>query len=274
MNKQNILFNAVVVILLAALFYPTWRWVGGEWLSNPYYSHGILVVAVTAYLLWRTSRRLPPPTPDNRALIALIGFGSLYLFFFNRHTFYLAAFVSVMVVACIIWLLWGFLTLRRVAFPLAFLWLAIPLPIVERATLPLSLWAGKASTTLVRWLGLDVAVNGAAVSLPNTTLTIGAQCSGINSIIALLTLTVLAAYLLRGPWWGKLALVASAVPLAMLGNVLRIANLLVVARFWGIAAAFNFYHNYAGGIFFVMVILLMYPLSKALQCKTLRWDVL
>ncbi len=274
MKKQNILFNAVIVLLLTALFYPTWRWVGGEWLSNPYYSHGILVIAVSAYLLWRTARQIPSPAPDNRALVALVGFGGLYLFFSNRHTFYLSAFVSVIMVASVIWLLWGLPVLRRVAFPLAFLWLAIPLPIVERATLPLSLWAGKASTTLVRWLGLDVVVNGAAVQLPNTTLTIGAQCSGINSIIALLTLTVLAAYLLRGPWWGKFALVASAVPLAILGNVLRIANLLVVARFWGIDTAFDFYHNYAGGIFFVLVVLLMYPLSKALQCKTLRWDVL
>lgn len=274
MNKQNILFNTAVTILLAVLFYPTWRWVAGEWLSNPYYSHGILVIAVSAYLIWRSSRRLPFTAPDNRALVALIGFGGLYLYLLNRYTFYMAAFVSVVVVASVIWLLWGLPALRRLAFPLAFLWLAIPLPIVERATLPLSLWAGKASTTLVSWLGLDVVVNGAAVQLPNTTLTIGAQCSGINSLIALLTLTVLAAYLLRGPWWGKFALVASAVPLAILGNVLRIANLLVVARYWGVDSAFNFYHNYAGGIFFVLVVLLMLPLSKVLQCKTLRWDVL
>lgn len=274
MNKQNMLFNAVIVFLLAALFYPTWRWVGGEWLSNPYYSHGILVIAVSAYLLWRALQKLPQQMLDNRALIALIGFGGVFLFYSNRHTYYMAAFVSVAVVASVIWLMWGLPTLRRVAFPLAFLWLSIPLPIVERATLPLSLWAGTASTTLVSWLGLDVVVNGAAVQLPNTTLTIGAQCSGINSIIALLTLTVLGAYLLQGPWWGKLALVASAIPLAMLGNVLRIANLLVVARFWGIDTAFNFYHNYAGGIFFILVILLMFPLTKVLQCKTLRWDVL
>jgi len=274
MNKRNTLFNATIVVLLVALFFPTWRWVIGEWFSNPYYSHGILVIAISAYLLWRALQKFPPQMLDNRALIALVTFGGLYLYYLNRHTFYLAAFVSVAVVASVLWLMWGLVALRRLAFPLAFLWLSIPLPIVERATLPLSLWAGTASTTLVRWMGLDVVVNGAAVTLPNATLTIGAQCSGINSIIALLTLTILGAYLLNGPWWGKLMLVSSAIPLAILGNILRIANLLVVARFWGITTAFNFYHNYAGGIFFILVILLMLPLTKVLQCKTLRWDVL
>ncbi len=266
--------NSIIAILLVMLIYPTARWLGGEWLSNPYYSHGILVVAISAYLIWRAVQRLPEKTPDNRALIGVAVFVGLYLFFYGRQSLYGAALVSVVVLAGMAWLMWGFSALRRMAFPLAFLWLAVPLPIVERATLPLSLWAGSASTTLVRLLGLDVAVNGAAVTLPNTTLTIGAQCSGINSIIALLTLTILAAYMLRGPWWGKLALIGSAVPLAIFGNVLRIANLLFVARFWGIAAAFDFYHNYAGGIFFVLVVLLMIPFSKALQCKTVRWDVL
>ncbi len=273
-RRNNLIFGGIVAALLGGLLFPTWRWVFREWLSNEYYSHGLLVLAVSAFLVWRATRRYPIRTPDNRALFGLALFSGLYLLFYSRQTFFVAAIVSVALVACLLWFVWGVAALRRMAFPLAFLALAIPLPIVDRATLPLSLWAGTLSAGAARLLGVAVSVTGAAVSLPNTTLTIGAACSGINSIIALLTLTSLAAYLLNGPWWGKTLLVAASVPLAMLGNILRITNLIVVARWWGVSAAFEFYHTYAGGIFFLLAMILLLPLSRLLRCKTLRWDVL
>ncbi len=264
----------VAAALLALLAWPVLRWVWNEWWSNDYYSHGSLILLVSTYLGWRVLRTTPKSKGDNRGLIILAVGLALFVFLLNRRAMYLAAFATIMMLAGMVWALGGGLLLKRLAFPLGFLGLAIPLPIVERATLPLSLWAGTLSGSLVRWLGLDVAVTGAAVTLPNTTLTIGAQCSGINSMIALLTLTTLAAYLLRGPWWGRLGLVAAAIPLAMMGNVLRIANLLVVARFWGADAAFRFYHDYSGPVFFVTVLIVLVPLSRLLQCKSFRLDVL
>jgi len=69
-------------------------------------------------------------------------------------------------------------------------------------------------------------------------------------------------------------LVLLAMPLAIFGNVLRIVNLIVVARYWGVNAAFDFYHNYAGAIFFIVALLLLIPAARLLGCKTLRWDAL
>lgn len=48
---------------------------------------------------------------------------------------------------------------------------------------------------------------------------------------------------------GKVVLVAMSVPLALLGNILRVANLIVVARFLGVDAAFTFYHDFSGPLF-------------------------
>ena len=84
----------------------------------------------------------------------------------------------------------------------------------------------------------------------------------------------LAAYLLVGPLWGRITLVALAVPIAVLGNILRVANLLFVARYLGAEAAFRFYHDYSGIVFFALVLLLLMPLTRLLQCRTLRLDVL
>ena len=121
---------------------------------------------------------------------------------------------------------------------------------------------------------MDITIVGSAVTLPNAELVIGAQCSGINSLIALTALMVLAAYLLEGPISGRLLLVFFAIPLAIVGNILRIASLLLVARTLGGQAAFTFYHDYSGLVFFFLVFLLMVPLTRLLQVNRLRLDVI
>jgi exosortase len=211
---------------------------------------------------------------DMRGLLLLgIGLG-LYLFFYNDKAYYLASFAMLALIMGLVWTLNGLWWLRMLSFPIGYLTLMVPLPFVERVTLPLALFTGVCSTALVRFFGLELTVIGNAVKLPNADLLIGAQCSGINSMIALIALTALCAYVLEGPWWGRSMLVVLAVPIAMLGNILRVANLLVVARYWGADAAFRFYHDYSGIVFFAVVLLLLIPLTRILQCRTLRLDVL
>jgi exosortase/archaeosortase family protein len=117
-------------------------------------------------------------------------------------------------------------------------------------------------------------VVGSAITLPNADLVIGAQCSGINSMIALTSLHALVAYVVQGPLWARMLLVLLAIPVAMLGNILRVANLLFVARAWGAEAAFQFYHDYSGIVFFVVALLLLLPLTRLLGCNRLRTETL
>ena len=263
----------VLFVLLVLLTWPVWRWLWGEWWTNSYYSHGILILPISAYLAWRR-RRGEGWQGDNRGL-ALTALGEgLFLFFATNKTYYLAAFAMIVALAGMAWTFGGLRLLRQLAFPLLFLSLMIPLPITERATLPLALWTGACSAWLVHRLGLDVTIAGAAVTLPNADLVIGAQCSGLQSLISLLSVTALFAYIVNGPAWGRLALLVAAIPLAMLGNVLRVSSLIWVARYLGTDAAFRFYHDYSGPLFFLAVLLLTVPLARLFQCKTLRFEVL
>ena len=65
-----------------------------------------------------------------------------------------------------------------------------------------------------------------------------------------------------------------SIPLAMLGNILRVATLLFVAREWGAAAGFTYYHDYSGIFFFIGVLLLVYPLTRVLRFGHLRYEVI
>lgn len=248
-------------------------------MGNLYYSHGVLIAPVALFLTWRRLLN----QPGNFALRVnssawsvgvLAGSLGLYLFLLNGKAYYLAAFATIGMLASVVWMLGGLRLLRLLAFPIGYLTLMVPLPFIERITLPLALFTGVCSGALVKFLGLDITITGNAIALPNANLVVGAQCSGVNSMITLLALTTLCAYILQGPLWGRLLLVALSIPLAVLGNILRVSNLLFVARYYGAEAAFRYYHDYSGIVFFVVVLVLLVPLTRAVRCHTFRWEVL
>lgn len=269
----------VITILFFLVTWPVWHWLWQEWMGNDYYSHGVLIIPVALYLAWRRLQndrhwQWAARWGDNVGLLILGISLVMYLYLLNNKVYYLAAFAVISLVVSLVWIVAGRHTLRMLIFPLSYLTLMVPLPIVERATLPLALFTGVCSSALVRFLGLEITVVGNSIMLPNADLVVGAQCSGINSMIALTSLNALVAYIVAGPLWSRVALVVLAIPIAMLGNIFRVANLLFVARSWGAEAAFQFYHTYSGIIFFGLALLLLVPLTRLLRCTTLRLHVL
>lgn len=278
-RPQGWLLPAAVALAFVALTLPTWRWLWSEWMANDYYSHGILIVPVSLFLIWQRVRRdetfaWQPGTGLVGGLVLLAGSLLLYLWFLQQRANYLAAFAMIPMIAGAIWLLGGWRALRPLIFPIAFLAFMVPLPQIDRITLPLAMFTGICSGGLVQFLGLDVTIVGNAVTLPNADLVIGAQCSGVNSLIALTALLALVAYLVQGPLWARLTLVALAIPLALIGNILRVSSLLFVARAWGAEAAFTFYHDYSAILFFLGVFALLYPLTRLLGVNELRPSVI
>jgi exosortase len=267
------------IALLGVMTWPTWRWLWQEWMANDYYSHGILIPPVAIYLAWRRwwNQRLDLGDElrnSNFGFLVLVTGVGAYLYFFQERAYYLAAFATIGSLAGLVWIVAGSRLARLWAFPVAYLVLMVPLPFVERVTLPLALFTGVCSAALVKFLGLNITLVGNAISLPNADLVIGAQCSGINSMIALTSLHALVAYVIQGPLWARVSLILLAVPIAMLGNVLRVANLLFVAGAWGAEAAFRFYHDYSGLVFFGIALLLLLPLTRLLGCRQLRIETL
>ncbi len=248
-------------------------------MSSDYYSHGLLILPVALFLAvqrYRNDSSLANTTERGSlsGLPLLVVSLLLYLYFSRDKAHYLAAFAMIGMIGGLVWTIGGTQVARKLVFPIAYLVFMVPLPIIERYTLPLALFTGVCSGGIVQFLGLDVTIVGNSVTLPNADLIIGAQCSGVNSLIALTSLMVLVAYLLEGPIWSRILLVVFAIPLAVLGNILRVATLLYVARSWGAEAAFTYYHDYSGILFFVAVLLLIYPLTRLLRFGQLRYEVI
>lgn len=278
-DLRGLWLPVAAMIGYALITWPVWQWLWFEWMSNEYYSHGLLIAPVALFLAIQRVRndpqlRLRLANREGAGLLLLGATLAFYLYALQQRAYYLAAFAMIGMLAGMVWTLAGVVALRRLAFPIGYLALMVPLPILDRITLPLALFTGYCSGALVQFLGLDVTITGNAVTLPNADLVIGAQCSGVNSLISLFALLTLVAYLLEGSVGARVLLAALALPLALLGNILRVAALLFVARAWGAEAGFTFYHDYSGVLFFLAMLALTLPLTRALRFGSLRPEVI
>jgi len=276
-RNLKIASTGLIGILLLALFYPTLKWLVGEWLGNDYYSHGPLVPLISAFLAWRLWVKWPPE--QRRIKPAAIGLLPLsvgliaYLVALLQRAYFAASLAMIVIIAGLVWYLLGTAALRRFAFPIGFLFFMVPLPFVEPLSVPLAQLTGALSAAIVRLFGVPITVNGAQISLPNAELVVGAQCSGMRSIVTLMTLVALVIFLVEGAWWKKLLLALSSIVIAALGNVIRVASLLVVANIWGADAAFKYYHDYSGIVFFLSALALLLAFSWVLGCREIRDDI-
>jgi len=276
-RNLRIASTGLIGILLLALFYPTLKWLVGEWFGNDYYSHGPLVPLISVFLVWRLWVTWPPEQrrimPETIGLLPL-GVGlAVYLSALLQRAYFAASLAMIVIIAGLVWYLLGTAALRRFAFPIGFLFFMVPLPFVEPLSIPLAQLTGAVSAAIVRLFDVPIIVNGAQISLPNAELVVGAQCSGLRSIVTLMTLVALVIFLVEGAWWKKLLLALSSIVIAALGNIIRVASLLVVANIWGADAAFKYYHDYSGIVFFLSALALLLSFSWLLGCREIRDDI-
>lgn len=273
--QTHIRFHALVFLGTLLLFAPTWLWLGEAWLSNPYYSHGPLVVIVALYFAWVQSKALGDlaraPSPLGWSiLVAALAFHLWAIFW---RAYYLSALMIPLALLGLLLTLVGWQTARRFAFPLAFLVLMVPLPIAERIGPLLEQWTTTSAVALARLVGISAHNIGAQVFLPNATFAVGIPCGGLRSAIAIITLTTLFAYILHGPLWARLALFLAAIPIALAANTLRVALLFAVAVAWGPDAALNYFHDWSSPVLFAAALALILLLAKILRAVQIRWEV-
>ncbi len=272
-NPVAFLMPILATLAWVLVGYPVLRWLWLQWWSNDFYSHGVLVFPIALYLGWRLWPRGVEWQGHDLGLVVLGILVVGYIWVSRQRADYLAAILWIGMGAALVWSLAGWPVLRRVWFPFAFALLAVPLPFVEALSLPLGQLTGTVAARVVQLLGLPVTVNGSQISLPNANLVVGAQCSGLRSMIALTTLSALFAFVVVGPLWGRAILLLSALPLAVVGNLARVSSLLFVANRWGPEAGFNFYHTYSGYVFFLAAFAFLLFLARGVRCRDLRGDL-
>jgi exosortase len=231
------LFAAALVVLMLPTVTRLWQ----AWESDPSYSHGYLVLPLALYLGWLRYRQAGPPDPAagnlHRALAAIVIAG----------VFHFAAVVLVWTLldwVTIFFLVRGFLIglgggdwAAHFTVPLLFLFFMFPLPMAW--TTYLAIWLQDIVARFSTWI-LEpfflVVREGKAIRIEGVShpLIVAHECSGVRQLIMFAALAVFLGEWSQRPWWGRLLLLAAALPISILANSLRVVMMAVGSVWFGL----------------------------------------
>jgi exosortase len=239
-----------------------------QWLRDPNFSHGFLVPAFSLLVLWRDRQRLLnlPLSPSSAGLWIMAGALCMLVVGVLGAELFLSRLSFVPLIASFIVLFWGWKHLRIALFPVLFLVFMIPLPaiIFNQITLPLQTIASKLAATALPFFGVPVLREGNIIKLPAMALEVADACSGIRSLLSLITLAVICGYTIRerpGTW---LVLVAAAVPIAIAANCMRIVGAGLLVQYWNPDKAEGFFHTFSGWFMFLFSVALLFSVRQLL----------
>jgi exosortase len=259
----------VLTALVFLLYGPILGHLVKNWWQNPDYSHGFLVPVFAGYVLWRKRDRLSQISlkPSNLGLVVMLG--AIVLLFLGSlgAELFTSRFSLLILIAGIVLFLAGWKMLKAVSFPLAFLILMIPIPaiIYNQITFPLQLFASRFATFWLQLANVPVLREGNVLILPNYQLEVVEACSGIRSLMTLITLAIAYGYLVESRRWVRWVLVLLMVPIAIVSNSLRIFGAGILTYHFGPSMAEGFFHEFSGWVIFVAALLLMFACHWVLR---------
>jgi len=103
--------------------------------------------------------------------------------------------------------------------------------------------------------------------LTSGALEVADACSGLRSLISMLALGVLIAFISRYTLWKKWVLVIAAFPIAIIANIIRLVLLVFLADRYGISIAESFMHTLSGILVFVIGLIMLFGVHVLLASK-------
>lgn len=266
MQSRSIAAAAVITLAIVAVFWQVLVRLVDAWIVDGNYSHGFLIIPIALYLVWERRTQLFAAVPQPSWMgLAVFGGGILILLagLWGSELF-LSRFALIPVVAGIVWFVLGWNHLKILLFPIAFLLLMIPIPsiIFNQIAFPLQMFASRVGEWAISAVGIPVLREGNVLILAHTTLEVAEACSGIRSLVSLITLGIVYGYFMDPRPWVRVLIVVSAVPVAILANGARVAGTGMAAHWIGKEAADGFFHEFSGWIVFLFAFVMILVIQK------------
>jgi exosortase len=254
-------------ILFAWGYWPTFASMARVWSGDPQYSHGYLVPVFALVLLWlRRDRLAGVPLQASWWGVVLVAGGAAVRLTGTFFFFEWFEQLSLLPTVAGLFVLGGGWAALRWAWPaVGFLVFMIPLPYQLEFALtgPLQRAATLASTYALQTLGIACLSEGNVILMGERKIGVIEACSGLSMLLVFFALSFAVALVIRRPFWHKAVVVASAVPIALVSNVVRITGTGVLHQTASSDVADAFFHDLAGW--------LMMPLALGLMWVELRF---
>jgi exosortase len=237
-------------------------------IGNELARHAPLVFALSGFLVYQKRNILrellkSPGPAAGSPIFFLVGL-SLNLLGQASGVYYLAQLSIPLTLYGMACYLKGVFFARQFIFPLALLVLAFPIPgkIYMDVVFPLKLLVTKAAAALLTLMGYQVKIYGNIIEISSLFLGVADACSGLNSLMAILTLSIFYSYLVIRRWDFRLAIVISMLPLIIMVNIIRVTTTAIVAVKWGPELAEGKLHSLWGIAVFVIAVLGLMAITK------------
>lgn len=246
----------ILLILICLLYRHVVASLAGQWFEDPNYSHCFFVPIGCGLLLWmgRKSWMAVPWRPSvSGLLIVVAAVGMLVLGTLGAEIFLPRVSLVVLLGGLLVYFA-GWPMLRAVRAPWLALFLMIPLPVIvfNEFAFPLQILASRTACSLLDLLRIPVLREGNIIILPSMSLDVVEACSGLRSLMSLITVAILYSLFLERRVWMRWLLVFFAIPVAVLANSLRIALTAILARYVNPLLAEGFFHTFSGLLLFVL----------------------
>lgn len=228
------------------------------WLQSETFTHGFLVLPIVLWLVWRKRATLAliEPRPNGWAmlLLALAAFAWLLGDLVAVNALTQLAFVSILVL--LVPALLGLAVTRAIAFPLAFMFFAVP--IGEFAMPQLMSWTADFTILALRLSGIPVYREGLQFVIPSGNWSVVEACSGVRYLIASLTVGTLFAYLNYQSTRRRVLFMLVSIIVPVIANWLRAYMIVMLGHYSGNTLATGVDHLIYGWLFFGVVIMIMF----------------
>lgn len=249
------------VVLLLIFHQTTWSMVS-IWLRSDTFAHGFLILPISLGLIWNNRDSLVPieprPAPWVALLIVLPGFIWLLATLVDVLVIQQLALVAMLVIG--VWAILGHQLARALAFPLLFLFLAVPMG--EALVPPMMEFTATSTVWLIQQTGVPVYREGLYFTLPSGNWSVVEACSGVRYIIASITLGILYAYLTYRHIWRRALFVVISAIVPVFANSLRAYIIVMLGHWSDMTVATGVDHLIYGWVFFGLVMFLLFWLGS------------
>lgn len=260
---------AILVLLIGVLYFDVIRRLVLQWVNDPNFSHGFFVPLFSGYVVWQRRRRLREleVRPSWLGLVVMVvALATLVVGTLGAELFLSRTSLLFLLAGLVVQLLgWGWLA--ALAFPWTFLFLMVPIPAIlfNQIAFPLQLLAARTATILLSLLGVPVLREGNVIQLASMSLEVVEACSGIRSLVSLLTLALIYGYLLEPSWLRRMLLALAAIPIAVLANAVRVMGTGLLGQYWSPDKARGFFHEFSGWVIFVLSLGMLFVFHTLLR---------
>lgn len=249
---------AAVILLLLLQYRDTFSSIVQIWLRSDTFTHGFLIIPISLWLIWRKRHQLGTirPRPYYLGSLALFALGFTWLLGYLAGVLVVQQYSLILMIPVLVITLLGVKMAAALAFPLAFLLLAVPFG--EILLPPLMEFTADFTIFALQLTGIPVYREGLFFTVPSGSWSVVEACSGLRYLIASFTLGCLYAYLTYRSLRRRLIFVALSILVPILANGLRAYMIVMIGHLSDMRYAVGVDHLIYGWLFFGIVMLIMF----------------